>query len=158
MSFVSEYVSGIIVVSVLTVLLENILPNTQDKKYIQTVIGLLVMLVIVAPLSRLTELRGSFVLPDTVIDGFDLTMPNGNQSVAEEFEKRLSERLEETVMEACDKEVSVSVNVSQNEANAILGIESITVFPAEEEICRILAETTGIAREQIFEGRGNDAN
>lgn len=158
MSFVSEYVSGIIVVSVLTVLLENILPNTQDKKYIQTVIGLLVMLVIVAPLSRLTELRGSFVLPDTVINDFDLTVPNGNQSVAEEFEKRLSERLEETVMEACDKEVSVSVNVSQNEANAILGIESITVFPAEEEICRILAETTGIAREQIFEGRGNDAN
>lgn len=156
MSFVSEYVSGIIVVSVLAVLLENILPNTQDKKYIQTVVGLLVMLVIAAPLSHLTELRGNFVLSDTVVDDFDLTVPNGQQSVAEEFQKRLSERLEETVMKTCGKKVSVSVNVLRNEENEILGIESLTVFPAEEEICRVLAEAAGIATEQIFEGSEND--
>lgn len=157
MGILREYASGIIVISVLAILLENLLPNTHHKKYINVVIGLVVMLVIVGPLTKLPHYQESFFLPETVIDDSDLSETNGKKLVAEEFKRRLAETLSSEVQKSCAKKVTVSVEVSANENGEITGIEEISVFPLDEEIRKILAQSAGVAEEKIREGREGGA-
>ena len=151
MQFLREYASGIIVVSVLAVLLENILPNTHHKKYINTVIGLIVLLVIASPLSHLTEFRNVLVLPENLIDDSDLSEQDGKSLVTEEFERRLADTLQREVEKKCATQVTISVHVSTNDNHQISGIEEIMVYPINEDICRILSEASGADEKIIHE-------
>ncbi len=153
MEFINRYVSGIIVVCVLAILLENILPETHQKKYINVTIGLLVMLVIIKPFTGIKEWNPVFVMPQTVIDDEDLSVNIKRQPVIEEFQKRLALKLSQTVESRCQKQTNISVTVSTNENGEITGIEKITVYPLDEEILNIIAENSGVTADRIEEGR-----
>lgn len=152
MGLLREYTTGIIVVSVLAILLENILPNTHHKKYINVTIGLVVMLVIVSPLARLPNWQGAFVLPEMIIDDNDLS--GAKPLVAEEFERRLSGKLSEEVQNRCGKRVAVSVSVDVNEKGEITGIREITAYPLDDAVRAAIAESSGIELSKIREGDG----
>lgn len=152
MGLLREYTTGIIVVSVLAVLLENILPNTHHKKYINVTIGLVVMLVIVSPLAQLPHWQSTFVLPDMIIDNNDLS--GGKALVAEEFERRLSGKLAEEVQNRCGKRVDISVSTEVNENGEITGIREITACPLDDAVRTAIAESSGVEVSRIREGDG----
>ena len=153
MEFINRYASGIIVVCILAILLENILPETHQKKYINVTIGLLVMLVIIKPFTAIKEWNPVFAMPQTVIDDEDLSVNIKRQPIIKEFQKRLALKLSETVESRCQKHTDISVEVSTNENGEITGIDKITVYPLDEEILNIIAESSGVTADRIEEGR-----
>lgn len=152
MELLREYATGIIVVSVLAILLENLLAETHNKKYINVALGLVVMLVIVNPLTKLPHYRDAFVLPELLIDDSDLSQNSEKQLVQAEFARRLAERLSEETKQRCGKQVAVRVFVDSNENGEITGIRKIAVSPLDEEIRAALAESSGVEISKIEEG------
>ena len=151
MDIVKEYVSGIIIVSVVTILLENILPESHHKKYINITIGLVVMLAIISPLSKLTGDSPMFVVPEQVLDDTDLSFVSGRRLVADEFSIRLAKKIEEEIKTKCEKNISVSVDVETNDEEEITGIKNIYVYPLDEEILSVICQTTGLEEKTIRE-------
>lgn len=143
MNFVKEYVTSIITVSILAVLLENILPGDGNKKYIRVVIGLLVMLVILRPLTSLPHYKEVFALPYTHIDDSALSPPDIKPYIAESFEKKLALRLEEAIYQAFQTAVSCRVTCHVNEDGQITGVSAIHVQPYSKEMGHYIAENYG---------------
>ena len=121
MEFLYRYISGIVIACVLAILLENILPESHHKKYINVTIGLVVMLVIIKPLTGLSDLNPVFTMPETVIDDEDLSININRKTVTEEFEKRLAQVLSEEVLNKSKKKTEISVLVDANENCEITG-------------------------------------
>ncbi|EIT87332.1 stage III sporulation protein AF [Fictibacillus macauensis ZFHKF-1] len=62
MTFLSEWVSNIVLVILLGIFVEMLVPNNQFQKYIKMVIGLLLMLAILSPLLKLAGVKGDQLL------------------------------------------------------------------------------------------------
>lgn len=152
MEILNRYISGIIVVCVLAILLENILPETHHKKYINVTIGLVVMLVIIKPFTGIREWNPVFVMPETVIDDEDLSINTNKKTVVEEFKKRLAIKLCQEVESQCGKQTEILVSVGVNENGEITGIEKITATPLDEEIRDIIIKSSGVTADRIEEG------
>ncbi|MBR5157202.1 MAG: stage III sporulation protein AF [Clostridia bacterium] len=151
MDFLHQYISGIVTACVLAILLENILPETHHKKYINVTIGLVVMLIIIKPLTGIGELNHVFIMPETVIDDEDLSININRNNVTKEFKKRLSQRLSEEVLNKSKKKTEILVLVSTNDNGEITGIEKIVVYPLDEEIKNIIAKTAGVTPDIVEE-------
>ena len=151
MDFLHQYISGIVTACVLAILLENILPETYHKKYINVTIGLVVMLIIIKPLTGIGELNHVFIMPETVIDDEDLSININRNNVTKEFKKRLSQRLSEEVLNKSKKKTEILVLVSTNDNGEITGIEKIVVYPLDEEIKNIIAKTAGVTPDIVEE-------
>lgn len=101
------WVINIIVMMILSVLLENIMPNGSLRKYCRLVIGLVIMLAIINPLSRLTldsksidtlisEAEAIVNTSDTVDYGTNLINMQNDQ-IVREYKKKLKENIVRTV-------------------------------------------------------------
>lgn len=151
MEFLQQYVSGIVIACVFAILLENILPETHHKKYINVTIGLVVMLIIIKPLTGIRELNHVFTMPETVIDDEDLSININRKTVTNEFEKRLAQVLSDEVLSKSKKKTEISVLVSANEKGEITGIKKIEVYPIDEEIKNIIVKTAGVSPDIVEE-------
>ncbi len=151
MEVLNRYISGIVIACVLAILLENILPETHHKKYINVTIGLVVMLIIVKPLTGIRELNSVFTMPETLIDDEDLSININRKNVTEEFKKRLAQVLSEEVFNKSKKKTEISVLVETNENGEITGIEKIEAYPLDEEIKDIIVKTAGVSPEIVEE-------
>ena len=151
MDIVNEYVSGVIIVSVVAILLENILPESHHKKYINITIGLVVMLAIISPFSKFTGDSPIFVIPETVIDDADLSFVNGKQLVKDEFSIRLARKIEEDVKNKCGQNVTIKVEVETNDEGEITGIKNIYTDAYDEKIISAISSFTGVEKTIIRE-------
>ncbi|MBQ3226758.1 MAG: stage III sporulation protein AF [Clostridia bacterium] len=151
MEFLREYAGGIIIVGVISILLENILPETADKKYIRVAIGLVVMLGVVSPLASFVKQKDVFVLPEIIIDDNDLSA-NANQYIHEDFKNRLSQTLSEHVYQKTGKSATVRVFIGVNEKGEITEISSIECYPYEHDIIEEISQLSGVETEKIKEG------
>jgi len=142
MRLISEYAISIIVVSLLAILLENLLPEGSNKKYVNVLIGLLVMLVILNPLTKLPHYNGTFQFPEIRIDDSDLSSP-AKPFVAESFEKKLSLTISEDIYKTFGKTVECRITCNVNEAGQITGIRKLRLTPHSAEIGAYIAKTYG---------------
>lgn len=143
MTFIKEYAVSIITVSILAVLLENILPGGNSKKYIRVVIGLLVMLVILRPLTALPHYKEAFILPYSRLDDSMLATPGVNPYIVKSFEKKLALRLEEDVYQAFHTAVSCRISCSVNDEGQIVGVSAIHLQPYTKAMGQYIAEQYG---------------
>ncbi|MBR5236407.1 MAG: stage III sporulation protein AF [Clostridia bacterium] len=150
MDHVREYAISIIVVSLLAVLLENILPNNSSKKYISIMIGLLVMLVILTPLSCLPHFSETFAFPALRLTDAELSTPTAYAFVSEGFEERLSYRISEDILSVYGTSVNCQVKCNLNEKGQITGIQRIKLSPYSEDLCRFIAEKYGFEEATII--------
>ena len=149
MDHVREYAISIIVVSLLAVLLENILPNNSSKKYISIMIGLLVMLVILTPLTCLPHFSETFTFPSLRLTDAELSTPASYAFVAEGFEERLSNRICEDIQNTYGTNVHCQVRCNLNENGQITSIQKITLSPYSEDLCQFIAEKYGFEEASI---------
>ena len=148
MGFVNEYAISIIVVSLLAIFLENLLPEGSNKKYVNVLIGLLVMLVILHPLTKLPHYNNTFQIPELRIDDSDLSAPT-EPYVAESFEKRLALAISDDIYKTFRKTVEIRVACTVNDAGQITGIQKIQLTPHIAEISTYIAETYGFEEAVI---------
>lgn len=144
MNFLKEYATSIIVVSILAVLLEAILPEESSKKYLRVVIGLLVMLIILQPLTALPQYKSLFTLPSFQLTDDDLSLPTMRPYVAESFSRRLALKLEEDIYQIFHKTVSCRIQCTTNDAGQITAIDAIHLQPFTQDIQTYIAETYGL--------------
>ncbi len=148
MSFLNEYAVSIIVVSVLAILLENLLPAGNNKKYVNVMIGLLVMLVILTPLTRLPHYNETFILPELRLDDTDLSL-SPKPYVAESFEKKLALAISEDLHSRFGVATSCRVSCHINEEGQITGIRHIQLAPYTPEMGTYIAANYGFKEEII---------
>ena len=148
MSFFSEYAVSITVMSVLAVILEMLLPEKNFGKYVSVIIGLVVMMVIISPVSRLICASDTFVLPEAE-EKAAVPEQSARQKVAELFAKRLSEKISAEAFNALGVQISCEVQTEVNEKSEITDIKSIRTEPSDEKIKKFISETFGVETEKI---------
>lgn len=80
-SFINSWIKGIIIVVIITIIIEMILPEGKNKKYIKIVIGLYIMFVIISPIfSKITnkkidvgKILEDYQIQETQINAIDNT-------------------------------------------------------------------------------------
>ena len=148
MRVLSDYVTGIIVVSLLTLILENLLPQDSHKKYISTIIGLLVMLVILKPLTELPHYSETFSVP--ALEEMNVGTDAGLRPyVVTNFEKNLALSIAQDLYQNYGKTVHCRVRCELNEEGQITSIRSVHLEPCEPEFARFVSERYGLEEASI---------
>ncbi|MBE7010383.1 MAG: hypothetical protein E7418_02700 [Ruminococcaceae bacterium] len=139
--FLNQYATGIITVSFLTLLLDHILPAGNHKKYVNTIIGLIVMLVVLKPITMLPQ----------HVDIFDPALPVTEESqvivkpyVAECFEKNLALYIADDLHERFNQTVACRVSCLLNEEGQIMGVRAVHLVPYDGEMAGYVATRYGI--------------
>lgn len=143
MKILNEYAISIIVISLLSVLLENLLPEGHSKKYTGLLIGLLVMLVILKPIASLTKNINSLSFSVPSADK-NIAIPTPQPYVAESFEKKLADAISDDLFKTYGKTVSCRVKCDINESGQIVGFRRISIHPHTQDMAKHIAETYGV--------------
>lgn len=152
MLFLREYAVNIIVISILAILFEIILPKTSQKKYINVVIGLVVMMVIIAPLTKLPHYKETFVIPNIRLDDYSVGTVEGDNLIVKEFEKKLALKINEAVHQKFGTVVDTKIQVNVDEKGEIIDINTVNLSPTNHEITTYVSETFGISKDKILGG------
>ena len=144
MEFIKDYAVSIITVSILAIILENILPNDGNKKFIHVIIGLVVMLVILNPLTKLPHFAQTLAIPYVQLDDSALTESSQKSFLAETFERNLANSITEDVFKTYKMTVNCKITCSLNENGEISGIRQVQLIPYSQEIAHYIAEKYGI--------------
>ena len=136
-------------VSVLSVLLENVLPNDSNKKYIHIIIGLLVMLVILNPLTKLPHYNETFAIPHQYIGNNQLNITDTTSHLTNSFQKNLAQAIMEDCHNTLHITVSCRVFAEENQAGEIIGIKQIILSPYTQDSAQYIASKYGIEEDCI---------
>lgn len=148
MDFLRDYTISIVMVSVLSVLLEIIMPPENYKKYIRMALGLLVMMVIISPVKKLFDEDFSFDL--NMDSGYSLSQtPHKNQMVIAVFKKRLEEEIEKEILNTKKVKCRAEVNLSVNENGEITEISGVKIEPFFDGAKELIEDKFGIESEKI---------
>lgn len=149
MTFIRNYAVSIILVSVLSLLFESIVPKGKEQKYISTAIGLLMMLVILNPLTKLPHYAETFALPRLTIDDSALSSQNAKPLVARQFERKLALTICEDVYQTFGQTVSLRVYCDVNDGGQITSVASVHLTPFSAEIATYIAQKYGFSEDII---------
>lgn len=150
MTFIRDYAVSIILVSVLALLFESIAPLGKDKKYLGIAIGLLMMLVILNPLTKLPHYAETFALPRLRIDDSALQIQDASPLVARQFERKLALTICEDVHQTYGQTVSVRVYCDVNDTGQINAVTSLHLTPFSKDIAAYIAQKYGFSEDIIL--------
>lgn len=149
MSFLNDYAISIIVASVLAILLENLLPEGDSKKYMSIIIGLFVMLVILNPMTKLPHYQASFAIPELRLNDDTLSVST-HPYIADIFEKNLALTICEDIKSTFGTNASCRVSCLLNDDGQITGIRQINLSPHTKESVNYIAQKYGIEEVLIL--------
>lgn len=122
---ISSWAGQIVIAVVVVTILEMILPNSNNKKYIKTIIGIYVLFIIVSPIVtyffkdnfNFDTILGAYSIETNDIDEKkDLTIPTNNQVeklYIKEVEKEIKQEIEKQGYET--KALETNVNIDNGE-------------------------------------------
>ena len=124
-----QWVVTVAAVAILSVLCDIILPEGQTRKYVKTVFGVVVTLVIVQPLIGLFDDSGSFSFGGGSLDDIQ-------QDYIESVDARQSKIYEESVRQLLEyKEISVSkIDVSHSAKSVTLHLDEMYSKQREDAV------------------------
>ena len=126
LDFLHVWVTNIAVIIIFTSFLEILLPNSDMKRYIKVIIGLLVLLVIVKPFVILSEIDISF--KKDIIETSDFIDVDPLKKDSENISKYQSEKAleiyESNIKQQIRRIISTNKDIAQNILNIDLDIEN----------------------------------
>lgn len=126
LDFLHVWVTNIAVIVVFTAFLEILLPNSDMKRYIKVIIGLLVLLVIVKPFVMLNEIDISF--KKDIIETSDFIDVGPTMDDSQNISKYQSEKALEIYKSNIEQQIrgiiSTNKEISQNVSNVDIDIEN----------------------------------
>ncbi len=146
MSFLREYASAIMIVSVLGMILDTIVPEGSYKKYINIITGLFIMIIILTPLTKLPHFSYTFTFPGENTGYIEPTNQEKNY-VIKTFEKNLSAQIIETVLQEKNIKIYCEVTCISNENGEITGVETIKISPFSSELASYIAKHYGLTED-----------
>jgi len=157
-----EYISTIIYISIFSIILELILPNSKLKKYITTLVGLLIVIVVASPVINflknddvilaLSNFVDEIVVEDTAQIRYDFSKKTNsiiNNSVKEKIELDIENTCEKELKEYNISNVNLSLDGNYNisEINITVGTD-IDVEDAKK-IINYITDTYNV-QEQVI--------
>lgn len=139
-AWISNWISGVIVSVILATIIEMLIPNGNNKKYIKIIIGLFILFSIVGPiLSKFTNI--------SIGQGLNVNIENDNkpkneiatQSTNKELEKIYKKNLEKDIKEKLQTKgyqveiMALSVNLIEGENYGEINAVSIKVKETLQE-------------------------
>ena len=86
---IGSWASGIVIAVVVSTIIEMILPEGNNKKYVKTVIGVFILFTIVAPI--ITKVSGNSISIETLASSFNIEQQNTNKINDINFDKNVEE-------------------------------------------------------------------
>lgn len=119
---ISSWAGQIVIAVVIVTILEMLLPNGNNKKYIKTIIGIYILFIIVSPIVtyffkenlNFDTILGTYSIEtNTIEEKKDLTVPTNNQVeklYIKEIEKEIEQEIEKQGYETKDLETNVNID------------------------------------------------
>jgi len=129
MNFISDWINGIIIAIIINTIVELIIPEGKNKKYIRTVMGIYVSFVIISPI--ITKIKNvdinliDLIKEYTVQDYAIQTSIDVNKYVEDTYTAKIKEDIENKLMQKDYTVISSEVIIEQKNENTygeILGI------------------------------------
>ncbi len=155
MSFLKEYAQNIVIISVLATIFETLIPTGKNKKVAEITIGLIVMLTIMSPLKKITQLKNVGTFPTFEVEE---SFPSYEKNIiADVFEENLANSISEKTFQNFGRSISCDVITSRNEEGIITEIEKIFISPYDEETAHFIEKEFSFDFS-IIKGDNNDKN
>lgn len=157
-----EYISTIIYISIFSVILELILPNNKLKKYIASLVGILVILIIASPLIDILKNDNVVLAISTAIE--EISMSSGdmthydftkeknriiNNSVRNRLEQEIMSNLTNNFSEFVIKRVDILLNSDYVVEGISVTAKNITDVKDASKIINYLTEEYNV-KEQVI--------
>ncbi len=150
MEFIKEYTCSIITVSILSILLENILPADKSKKHIHVLIGLLVMLVIMKPLTKLPHYSENFTFPNLYLNDAVLILPETENYLVQTFQRNLAASITQDIYNTHHQVIECQVTADTNEQGEMIGVKRVVIRPYTPEVAAYITEKYGLKKGCII--------
>lgn len=159
-NLVNSWMKGIIVAVIITIVIEMILPEGKNKKYIKTVINLYILYVIIAPVCtkllhkniNFKEIMAHYQVPEISVKKID-----NNKYIKEIYEQNIKDKITEdlnnmgfavseirVMMSENDEDYGniekIELHVKKNQNKSIKPIEKINIGDNVKEENKIISE------------------
>lgn len=123
-----DYISTIIYISIFSIILELILPSNKLKKYISSLMGVLVILTIASPVVNFLKNDNVILAISNAIDEISISNENvtnydfskqKNRIINDSVKAKLEEEIESSCKEKLDEYNIKNVSISLNEKYAV---------------------------------------
>ena len=151
---ISSWAGQIVIAVVIVTILEMLLPNGNNKKYIKTIIGIYILFIIVSPIVtyffkenlNFDTILGTYsIKTNTTEEKKDLTVPTNNQVeklYIKEVEKEIEQEIEKQGYET--KDIETNVNIDNGEITYLKIVISKTNNENNSVIENSIVETINI--------------
>lgn len=160
--YVKNWLNMIIILGIAFTLIRMIIPNTNLKKYIDSMIGIVVVITILTPVisiiskdnftDEISEPIKDILSEETMSNSYENYTSINTNNVISEFEHRLEQDIENKLKNRINQEVTVNVTVDNT-----YNIEEIKigmVKEAKEDIKNIISNEYDILEDKIIVYKG----
>lgn len=123
MNWLNSWASGIVVSVIIATLIEMLLPESKNKKYIKTVIGIFVLFSIIAPaISNFTNTNIDFesiIASNSEYENYfgDVNAIDTNKTILDTYESKLKEEITTKIRNKGYDVTSINLNIDDTEEN-----------------------------------------
>ena len=156
-----EYITTLIYVSVFSILLELIIPETKLKKYISTIISLVILILVVTPIVNVVKAENILEVLAGKVDEINFNITNSSKEYDvnlynnESISSSVKQRIEEDIYINCKKQKFnvVMVDVSLTDEYLItdvnIYVKDISNVDDARDIIRYVTDTYNLKKNYI---------
>ena len=156
-----EYITTLIYVSVFSILLELIIPETKLKKYISTIISLVILILVVTPIVNVVKAENILEVLAGKVDEINFNITNSSKEYDvnlynnESISSSVKQRIEEDIYINCKKQEFnvVMVDVSLTDEYLItdvnIYVKDISNVDDARDIIRYVTDTYNLKKNYI---------
>lgn len=121
-NFLNSWASGVVVAVIVGSIIEMILPESNNKKYVKTIIGIFILFTIISPIivrfSGGIDLK-SIIDYDDYVNSVPVSSSNiiSNDDILEVYKNNIIEEITNTVEQEGYKVIKINISVSSKEKN-----------------------------------------
>ncbi len=131
----SDYLKTVVIAVVAVSVITSLIPKDGFSKYINLLASIIVMAVVVTPVFEFTPKMAELNPEELQLQHSDY--------VADEFEKKLAEKIKSELYTKTGKNFTVEVEATTDE------IKSVRILPYNSEYARIVEEFIGVGEDRV---------
>ena len=102
--FINSWAQGIIIAVIISTIIEIILPEGNNKKYVKTIIGIYILFVIIHPLltkisNKSININSIITSTNSQISKYEINTLDSNSYIKETYKLKIEEDIENTVLQ-----------------------------------------------------------
>ena len=152
MSFITMWAQGIIVAVIVSTIIEMLLPNNSNGKYVKVVIGMFVLFTIISPV--INRFKGN---NKTDVDADNLIKDYQNQTL-ETSSRNTSLNNEDAIKRMYEENLKIDIKSKVNQKGYTIGEIKLEILDNGEYTLNKIEFKVNAKNGQNSNGQGNNAN